>query len=348
MTIIAKSSHHDVSWRSKLAQLMFGLLVVISSLLVIGITYQQWAMGRDYATYVLDDNLIDVNGVAMHIQCEGEGSPTIVFESGAGTAYLNWWQVQDAISQDTRTCVYDRQGLGWSEYTGDIPTPDIVTRTLHTLLEQAGESVPYVLVGHSMGGFYVREYSAMYPDEVIGMLLIDSVHQQQMARFPEEYAALSDSELPALTFCRRIAPFGILRFLNLGAQDSVYAENAPVYDENIAIFNQSHFCAGVSNDIAGINTLEQSVPASLGDMPLIVLTAGVPISDRADSLPIAFSPEILYQVDRTWFELQEELASLSTNSSWIVVDGATHFIHMDQPQVVIDAIHDILRQVTTD
>ncbi|MEZ4621532.1 MAG: alpha/beta hydrolase [Caldilineaceae bacterium] len=83
-----------------------------------------------------------------------------MFESGAGASYLNWWAVQQAIVQDVRTCVYDRQGLGWSAYTGITPTAEFVAQTLHTLLENAGESGPYVLVGHSLGGLYVREYAA--------------------------------------------------------------------------------------------------------------------------------------------------------------------------------------------
>lgn len=289
-----------------------------------------------------------VDGIEMHIQCEGVGSPTVVFESGAGTAYLNWWEIQEAISHNVRTCVYDRQNIGWSAYTGEIPTPNAVARTLHTLLGNAGESAPYVLVGHSLGGVYVREYAARYPEDVVGMVLIDSSHEQQQARLPQAYTTwATGAQQPTLNLCRTLAPTGILRILNMGAQSTQFAENTPVHEEEIAIFNQSHFCAGVYADLAGINSLHSSTaPNSLGDLPLVVLTADTKQADNPDVFPADFSLETLQQADRIWMELQAELTALSTKSNWIVVEDAAHYIHLDQPQVVITAIRDILTQVT--
>jgi pimeloyl-ACP methyl ester carboxylesterase len=325
-------------------------LVLLLGLALSGSTfYQQVSSEHDRDNYVSADHIIDVNGVEMHIRCEGEGSPTVIFESGAGTPYLNWWEIQADLVQDVRTCVYDRQGLGWSEYTGQVPTPAHVAETLHMLLERAGESQPYVLVGHSMGGIYVREFVTRYPDEVVGMVLVDSSHEQQLARLPEVYVALTETEPAILALCRRLAPTGVLRILNLGSQDPTYAKDTPVYHENIAIFNQSQFCAGVSVDLAGVHSLDVSTPPrSLGDLPLVVLTAGVLSSNNPDLTDAGLSPLTLQEIDRTWLELQAELAALSTKSKWTVVAGATHYIHLDQPQVVVDAIRDVIGQVHGD
>ncbi|MEO0560619.1 MAG: alpha/beta hydrolase [Chloroflexota bacterium] len=326
-----------------------GIVVLLGMALSASTFYQQAASQRDRSTYVSADHIIDMNGIEMHFRCEGEGSPTVVLESGAGTPYLNWWEIQADLVQDVRTCVYDRQGLGWSEYTGQIPTPTYVAQTLHTLLERAGESEPYVLVGHSMGGIYVREFAVRYPDEVVGMVLVDSSHEQQLARLPEAYVALAETEPTILALCRRLAPTGVLRILNIGSQDPTFSEDTPVYHENIAMFNQSQFCAGVSTDLAGVHSLDTSAPPhSLGDLPLVVLSAGVLSSNNPDLTDVGLSTDALQEVDRTWLALQAELAALSTNSKWTVVDGATHYIHFDQPQVVIDAIRDVIGKVHGD
>jgi len=330
---------------ARIGWIITSVVLFVAIILVAGAIYQASATNLDRTAYVREDNLISVNGIDMYIQCEGEGSPTVIFESGAGTPALTWWEIREGINQNVRTCVYDRQSIGWSEYTGQTPTPEHVAQTLHALLTSAGESAPYILVGHSMGGIYVREYTKRHPDKVVGMVLIDSSHEQQQVRFPAEFGALSDAEMPILQVCRVIAPFGMVRLLNLGTQNSVFAEDSPVYAENLAIFYQSNYCAGVSADIAGITTLDTTAPpASLGDLPLVVLTAGVPISTNADSLPQAFSQETLQAVDEVWLELQAELAALSSNSTWTVVEDATHYVHFDNPQIVIEAIDHILKQ----
>ncbi|MCA9913596.1 MAG: alpha/beta hydrolase [Anaerolineae bacterium] len=332
----------------RIGQIAVIIIVLVVLSLFASAFYQQSAAARDREAYVSSDNLVTVDGIEMHIRCEGTGSPTVVFESGAGTPYLNWWEIQEAISQNVRTCVYDRQNIGWSAYTGEMPTPNAVARTLHTLLENAGETAPYVLVGHSLGGVYVREYATLYPDDVVGMVLIDSSHEQQQTRLPQAYTTwAAGAQEPTLNVCRILAPTGILRILNMGAQSTLFAEDTPVYEEEIAIFNQSHFCAGVGADLAGIDNLNASTaPATLGDLPLVVLTADAKQADNPDAFPAEFSLEMLQQADRVWLELQEELAGLSTNSDWIVVEDAAHYIHLDQPQVVITAIRDILTQVT--
>ena len=219
---------------------------------------------------------------------------------------------------------------------------------LHEPCTRCWGTTPYVLVGHSLGGVYVREYAAIYPDDVVGMVLIDSSHEQQQTRLPQAYTTwAAGAQEPTLNVCRILAPTGILRILNMGAQSTQFAEDTPVYEEEIAIFNQSHFCAGIRADLAGIESLNASTaPAALGNLPLVVLTADVRQADNPEAFPADFSLEMLQQADRVWMELQDELAGLSTNSDWIVVEDASHYIHLDQPQVVITAIRDILTQVT--
>ena len=118
--------------------------------------------------------LIDVGGHRLHLNCTGSGSPTVVLEPGAGamSSALGW--ITPAVARDTRVCVYDRAGRGWSE-PADTPQDGAQIATdLHTLLQRGNVPGPYVLAGHSFGGLYALTFAARYPDEVAGMVLVDS------------------------------------------------------------------------------------------------------------------------------------------------------------------------------
>ena len=107
--------------------------------------------------------LVDVGGYKMHIDCTGQGSPTVILESGLGDTYISWHKVQPQIAQFARVCSYDRAGLGYSDSSPRPRTSRIFAEELHTLLHNAGISgPPYILVGHSMGGFDVRLYASLY------------------------------------------------------------------------------------------------------------------------------------------------------------------------------------------
>jgi pimeloyl-ACP methyl ester carboxylesterase len=124
----------------------------------------------------------------MHIHCEGEGSPTVILEAMSGGTSTYWGWIQPEVQKETRVCVYDRASFGWSESDSQSPTMARTVRNLHTLLVNANIEGPYVLVGHSIGGVYVRQFAAEYPDEVIGVMLLDEANPQQFVKYPELFA----------------------------------------------------------------------------------------------------------------------------------------------------------------
>jgi pimeloyl-ACP methyl ester carboxylesterase len=128
--------------------------------------------------------LVDVGGYMMHINCIGQASPTIILEAGMGDFSLIWAYVQPEVARFTRVCSYDRAGYGWSETSPFPRTANTMMEELHTLLANANIQGPYVLVGHSMGGMLVRAYAHNYPDEVAGMVLVDSAHEEGYIRIP--------------------------------------------------------------------------------------------------------------------------------------------------------------------
>src|SRR5919109_553973 len=137
------------------------------------------------ASHPAPGRLIDIGGYRLHIYCEGNGEPTAIMEAGLGNPGLAWTFVQPEIADGTRICVYDRAGLGWSDPSPRERTANVMVDELHSLLTQAGIEGPYVLVGHSFGGLLMRLYAHMYPEDVIGLVLVDSYHFTQMEKYPK-------------------------------------------------------------------------------------------------------------------------------------------------------------------
>src|SRR5829696_5172510 len=165
------------------------LVAGLLALAVIGAIYQAIATQIDQRTYSPPGEMVDVNGHLMHINCIGEGSPTVILEA-ANLGMSAWWvRVQQQFAQTTQVCSYDRAGMGWSEAGPEPRDARHISSELHTLLKNADTEGPYVLVGHSYGRLYARMYAARYPNQVAGVALVDSSHPEQFTRFPEGRAA---------------------------------------------------------------------------------------------------------------------------------------------------------------
>ncbi|MCK6585326.1 MAG: alpha/beta hydrolase, partial [Anaerolineales bacterium] len=164
---------------------------------------------RDFAkNYPPIGQMVDVGGYRLHLYCTGDsqpGEPVVIVEAGSGSVGLMWALVQGEVAKSARICTYDRAGLGWSEPSPKPRTADVITDELHTLLENAGIEAPYILVGHSLGGIFVREYQYKYPDEVAGIILVDSgdgelatymdgtAYMQMMSQFIDASKTLTDT-----------------------------------------------------------------------------------------------------------------------------------------------------------
>src|SRR5215211_2228205 len=153
---------------------LLGLVVVLLALAVLGAIYQAIATMRAERAYPPPGEIVDVGGYSLHINCVGQGSPTVLLDAGLGEFSAQWVRVQREVSGTTRVCAYDRAGMGWSEMGPEPRDARQITGELHTLLTKAGIEGPYVLVGHSFGGMYMQTYAARYPDEVAGVALVDS------------------------------------------------------------------------------------------------------------------------------------------------------------------------------
>jgi pimeloyl-ACP methyl ester carboxylesterase len=318
-----------------------GLLSLIIVTLVGGGVYQMISESRDLARHPAPGELIAVDDHLMHINCIGQGNPTVIFELGIGSVSASWDEVHRQISQLTRACAYDRPGLGYSEPI-DLPTRSTdVARRLHKLLNGAEVEDELVLVGWSAGGVYVREFYRQYPEKVKAMLFVDSSHEQQAKRLPQSSGGGSD---PALRIARHLAPFGIIRLSGiLNHRIDAGTGSDELKSRLKAIYHQSHMLDAVFRESESfeldINAMQP--PSPIGDIPLIVLTRGRSVENTEDTSSDS-SLKLLQQEWEARNQLQKELTALSTNGKQIIASESGHHIYSDQPELVIDSIEELV------
>ena len=285
--------------------------------------------------------IINVNGRKVHVQRAGIGSPTVVFESALFGNSLSFARVQPEISKITSTLSYDRAGLGYSEPSSNPErTSSVIASELFELLETIDLRLPLVLVGWSAGGIYIREFAHLHPEMVAGIVLIDSSHEAQKHRYPEEIALKfsqdDEEEVAHLTRVSKLMREEILKELadappwrnrhpdtHKYFADQVRPETFKYHLQLIPYF--------------GEDTDQGDALKSLGDIPLIV------ISRSNVNFPILNEEQDRLAAE-IWHALQNELANLSTTSRQIKVDSG-HDIANQRPEIVIEAITDMVERI---
>jgi len=274
--------------------------------------------------------LVDIGGYKLHIDCTGQGSPAVILDSGLGDTYVSWQRVLPQIAQSARVCSYDRAGLGYSDSSPHPRTSKNIAEELHTLLHNAGVPPPYILVGHSMGGFDVRLYASLHRNEVAGMVLVDSSHPEQLKRLPAAVLDLDASWVRQQEFLEFTMPFGIPRLLGLCDSDpEVRAAECNFHSAREAVAELK----SVSESAA-----QTAATGPFGDLTLAVLSSD-PDHPRPD-LP----EDLVKPTNDAWQQMQEELVHLSTKGTQAVAKGSGHYIQIDRPEVVVEAVHNILDQ----
>ena len=286
--------------------------------------------------------LVDIGGGRrLWLECRGAGGPTVVLEAGALGRADVWSRdlrqpagertmVLPAVAGFARVCAYDRPGtigtvnpdldpdgpLFLPSRSDPVPQPrtarDVVA-DLHALLGAAGVPGPYVLVGHSAGGLFVRLYASTYPDEVVGMVLVDATHEDVWLRFKESLTPAQWKEFEALTVVNR--------------------ELQEAYPEAERLWT-----APLEDDASTGQVRRARRDAPLRPMPLVVLSHGIPFAPPFPGWPGA-------EMERTMLALQEDLARLAPNARHVIATESGHDIHQDQPDLVIAAIRHVVAAV---
>lgn len=348
-----RDSGKGKSGSGRRSRILVGLVVLLLCVTTAGFIYQTLAMRQDREKYPPPGQLVDVGGYRLHLYCQGSGEPTVILEAGLGDNWLSWNRVQGEIASVTRVCAYDRAGLGWSDAAPGALDRSQVADSLHTLLGNAGIPEPYILVGHSAGGLYVRSFVAQYPAEVAGMVLVDTYHDNQVFRLPPEVVQSSkdgyEQTVQTLGLAHTAAPFGLMRLSGLAASfaaaDPVYP-TLPAADKGIlvAIYNRTVFSQALKIEYEKevLDVDQERQLQDFGELPLTVLTKP---GDEPEGQPPGLTEEIISQANAIQLELQQELAGLSAKGQLIIVEDTGHYIQLDQPEVVIKAIETMVESL---
>lgn len=298
--------------------------------------------------------LIDLGTHRLHIQCTGSGTPAVVFDAALGGSSISWRLVQPEVATFTTACAYDRSGFGWSDAGPRPRTAGRIAQELAELLRRTGVPPPYVLVGHSFGGFTMRVFAARHPELVTGLVLVDPAH-------PEDWLEPPDSERARLAKGVRLCRHGavaarlgvaslVAALVSAGALNAARGLTALVsrgglrrQDEEILapvsklphdvrpmlkwMWTQPRFFEALGSQIESVCASAREVPLDLdyGDLPLVTISATTTSELRRAH--------------------QERLARRSTRGRHVVATDSGHWIPLDEPKTLVAAIRDVVGMV---
>ena len=268
---------------------------------------------------------VEVDQHRMHIDCTGKGQVTIVVDSGIGGASVEWLLVRQQLDSQVRFCAYDRAGYGWSDPGFSARTTENISAELQQLLNAAGEKPPYVMMGHSFGGFTARYFAHRYPNQVIGMVFIDASHPDQTQRMKKLVTGTKKRT-------NGVNP------LQAPKNDSI--ANLPEPHRSQATFLNSRRKAifaqmdEIKHFSESADQVKEATP--LPDIPTLVITRGKKVwpDDTQGQL-----------MEATWKELQSSLADLTSHGRQRIAEGSGHNIHLDQPELIGEEVSRFLQEL---
>jgi len=316
------------------------LLATILILPIAGLLYQAIATGIDQSNDPRPGGLVDVGGYRLYLHCTGENTdhrPTVVLETGlgGGATSADWAWVQPEIAKTTQVCSYDRAGLGRSDRSPQPRDAQHIAGELHTLLHNSQISGPYVIVGWSYGGLYARAYASQYPEDVAGMVLVDSSSPEQCDSIPA-WQAVCASTARIFELAPLLSRLGVVRAMSLFQPAS--GLQSPQSEERLAAFAATKDWDGLKAEFVASPATDEEVlrSTSFGSIPLFVLTATAH----------GAAPE----VEQLWQTWQSGYTALSTNSVQRVVRDATHeslVRSSTDSKVTVDAILQVVEAAHT-
>lgn len=330
-------------------------IVALAALLVsAGFLYQVIGSHRDRLKFSGAGRSIKLGcGHRLYMLEKGSGGPTVLFEAGIAATNLNWFHIQETVARFTHTVSYDRGGLGWSGPSSTARTPSNCASELHDLLQRAGVKPPYILVGHSFGGLVMRRYALSYPEDVAGVVLVDPMRCEEWPPMNPLKQREVDRGKRLSNYAVPIARFGLARL----AVTSLLCRSGRV----------SHKLAGAAG--AGGRHVLGRVTEEVGKMPKEVWpivaahwsrpgyyvgmrnhVMAVPDSVREMQYaePIQDIPVLLLTPGKSTPLSDECVRRIGNNAHQVIAPTSAHWIHLDQPDLVIDSIRDMVASVTAE
>ena len=332
------------SWKRRMISVAKVLFVLVIALTIAGVIYEQIGRRQDRRRYPQIGQSVDIGGRTLNIYCSGEGSPTVILDSGGHTAGYSWIEIQPEIAKFTRACWYDRASYGWSD-PGPAPrTFKAVAGDLHALFNAANIAPPYVLVGATAAAFHVRVYSSLYPDEVAGAVLITASDPDALAHEPE-YMKGALASLPPFVkkmSCDVPGPamlnVGLLRLMGnpgSGRPFGIEDLNGDQQRELSFLSNNPMTVRGGEGCELEESMAEVRAAGNLGDRPLVVLTTSKPFRGPGGQ----YAQETAALNDYWFHQLQPRLAALSTRGELVVAEDG------ERPASIVRAVDRVVSEV---
>jgi pimeloyl-ACP methyl ester carboxylesterase len=323
-------------------------LLCISSFAVaviaLGFSYQSLGSYYDRRRYASEGRWIDIGeGRRLYLLEKGSGETTVLFESGIAATNLNWCHIQEKVSSFSTTASYDRSGLGWSSPCRSPRTPTNIASELHQMLSEAGIKPPYVLVGHSFGGLVMRRFALLYPEEVTSIILVDPMRCEEWPPLDPAKQASIERGSRLTGFAIPIARIGLARL----AVTSLLCGSGQIAERlaSAAGNGGKHVLGRIKSEVGKmpqkvwpIVAAHWSRPGYYAGTRSHVLAVPDTVREMQAAEPIRGTP-VLVLTPETSSPLSEDcLRRIGDNVEQVIVSGSAHWIHLDQPELVIDSI----------
>ena len=312
--------------------LLMALVLVGIAIAATGAAYNTLSLRHYRKLAGVPGKLYDVGGYSMHLYCTGQGSPTIVLDSGLGDDFTIWAKVQPELSKVTRVCAYDRSGFGWSQIRPGMRDANAISAELHQLVSVAGVERPFILMGHSIAGLYLRSYAAHYLNDLAGLVFVDGATPLQDDRVPRELVKIQDRQREEMPWQKLLTTLGWYRIKG-------ECTKVPPGFENYSLWIKADSCvpsqlSAIESELDAEHTSgEETLHAGPFDsLPILIFSRDPTV------LASNWPPQVSKDSAVVWNQMQEEAKALSNQSRRIIAMGSDHHVQIDRPELVIKEV----------
>lgn len=327
---------------------LLSISVLAAALVAAGFLYQWLGAYYDRLRYARGGRWIDIgDGRTFYLLEKGSGGPTVLFESGIAATNLNWFHIQEMVSRFAATASYDRAGLGWSSPCRTARTPRNIAVELHALLKGAGIKPPYILVGHSFGGLVMRRFALLYPDEVTSIVLVDPMRCEEWPPLDPAKQAMLDRGTKLSNYAIPIAQLGLARLAvtsllcRSGRMAERLAGAAGDGGKHVLGRIKGEVCK-MPKEVWPIVAAHWSRPGFYAGMRSHVKAVPDTVREMQDAEPIRGIPVLLLTPGKSSPLSEGCLQRIGDNVQQMIAPESAHWIHLDEPQLVIDSIREFV------
>ncbi len=320
------------------------ILLSLAAVLAAGFFYQSLGARRDRRRFTRAGRWVEIGGgQKLFLVEKGSGGPAVLFEAGITATNLNWRYIQDKVAAFTATAAYDRSGLGWSSPCCSRRTPGNICAELHTMLASAGIEAPYILVGHSFGGLCVRRYAALYPEEVAGLVLVDPMRCEEWPPLNPGKQSMINRGRKLSAYAIPVARFGFFRLVisllmyRSNRLSGRIAKSGGTGGRHV-LKRLTEEVGKMPREIWPIIAAHWSRPEYYVGMQQYVSAVPDTVSEMHDAEPIRNIPILVLTPGNATPLSEQCLARIGNNVRQVIAEESAHWIHLDEPDLVIDSI----------